>query len=117
VTELADGRFKVILDVNVAKYYEDALGNQTQVPFDLPIDIGLFLKSPSGSHYSESDVILLAKYSITEPQSRIEIVVDDAPKFAGIDPYHKLIDRNSDDNLGMLEYKGNKRRTLLPNMY
>ena len=103
VTTLADGRFKVSVDVDVAKYYEDALGNQQEVPFDLAVDIGLFLKSPADSDYTESDVIMLEKRHITQPHSTIEVIVDQKPEFAGIDPYNKLIDRDSDDNLGVVE--------------
>ena len=29
----------------------------------------------------------------------VTLVVDRAPKFVGVDPYNKRIDRNSDDNL------------------
>jgi hypothetical protein len=29
----------------------------------------------------------------------VEFIVDQLPKFAGVDPYNKRIDRNSDDNL------------------
>ena len=29
---------------------------------------------------------------------RLTVTVDKPPKFAGVDPYNKQIDRNSDDN-------------------
>ncbi|MGA2040795.1 MAG: hypothetical protein ABSH42_16060 [Bryobacteraceae bacterium] len=34
-----------------------------------------------------------------QPTRTFEIVVDQPPTRAGIDPYHKLIDRNADENL------------------
>ena len=33
----------------------------------------------------------------------ITVVVDQAPKFVGVDPYNKRIDRNSGDNLPRAE--------------
>jgi ABC-2 type transport system permease protein len=35
----------------------------------------------------------------------IPLVVDTPPKFVGLDPYNKRIDRNSDDNLTKVEMK------------
>jgi ABC-type transport system involved in multi-copper enzyme maturation permease subunit len=106
VTQMADGRFKVSLDVEAAKFYEDGLGKQTSVTMDIPVDIGLFVKSPSDSDFSEADVIMLEKRFIRRSKSTIELIVDQKPAFAGIDPYNKLIDRNSDDNLGVVAFLG-----------
>jgi len=39
------------------------------------------------------------KHRINENEMSITIITDERPLFAGIDPYNKLIDRNSDDNL------------------
>jgi ABC-2 type transport system permease protein len=102
VTELPDGRFKVSLEVDVAKYYEDAVGNQTEAPFDLAVDIGLFVKSPADKGYGEGDVIMLEKRFISLANSTIEVIVDRKPTYVGIDPYNKLIDRNSGDNLAVV---------------
>jgi hypothetical protein len=33
----------------------------------------------------------------------LTFVTATAPKFGGVDPYNKLIDRNSDDNLARVE--------------
>lgn len=99
IEELETGDFKVTLDLEVAKYYSDALGNQTEAAFDLPVDIGLFLESPDDTGYGAEDILMLEKRRVKAGQSSVEIIVDKRPRFAGIDPYHKLIDRNSDDNL------------------
>ncbi len=99
VTEMNDGRFKVTLNLEAEKYYSDGLGNQSDAVFDIPVDIGLFLTSPDDSHYQKTDVLMLEKKRVADGKSSIEIVVDQKPVFAGIDPYNKLIDRNSDDNI------------------
>ncbi len=103
VAEMVDGRFKVTLRVDAAKYYADKQGNETKTPFDVAVDIGLFLRSPADSSFTDSDVIWLKKHPIDQDHSVIEIMVDQVPEFSGIDPYHKLIDRNSDDNLAAVE--------------
>jgi len=103
VEELEDGRFKVLLNVEVAKVYADAEGNETEADFDIAVDIGLFSKSPAAEGFGADDVILLEKRYVTEAESVIEIIVDKKPVFAGIDPYNKLVDRNSNDNLATVE--------------
>jgi len=99
VEEMADGRFKISLSLDARKFYSDGIGNQTDAAFDIPVDIGLFLKSPDAAGYGSADVIMLEKRRIVDGKSTIEIIVDKKPLIAGIDPYNKLIDRDSDDNL------------------
>ena len=103
VEEMADGRFKVLLDVEVAKVYADKEGQETKADFDIPVDIGLFLKNPGADGFDSTDVLMLEKRRITEASTTLEIFVKSKPAFAGIDPYNKLIDRNSDDNLKAVE--------------
>ena len=40
----------------------------------------------------------MQKQNITQEHQTFEIVVDEIPTRAGIDPYNKLIDRVADDN-------------------
>ena len=55
------------------------------------IDIGVF---------GEDDKVLyLEKRQLTAADNAIEIVVDEEPVEAGIDPFNKLIDRNPEDNV------------------
>ena len=103
VEEMADGRFKVSMDVELAKVYADKEGNETDGVFDIPVDIGLFLKNPGDDDFSAEDVIHFERRMIADMKSTIEIIVDKKPVIAGIDPYNKLIDRNSNDNLTDVE--------------
>jgi hypothetical protein len=57
------------------------------------IDIGVF----SGKK-DEEKPLYLKKAWLTQPTQTFEIIVDQPPTRAGIDPYNKLIDRDSDDN-------------------
>jgi hypothetical protein len=45
---------------------------------------------------------MLEKQRVKSGQMTFEFVVDENPSHVGIDPYNKLIDRNSDDNLKAL---------------
>jgi len=103
VEDMADGKFKVLLNVETAKFYADTEGAQTDADFDIPVDIGLFTKSPAEEGYGADHVLLLEKRRVAPGKSMIEIITDKKPTFAGIDPYNKLVDRNSNDNLAEVE--------------
>jgi len=103
VEALPNERFKVLLTIEALKFYSDAVGNQRQAIFDIPVDIGLFTKSPDARGFSSGDVVQLGKHRIVNGRSTLEVIVDKKPTVAGIDPYNKLIDRDSEDNLGKIE--------------
>jgi hypothetical protein len=48
-------------------------------------------------------VLYLAKHHVTAPTTKLRLTVAEAPTRAGIDPYNKLVDRNSEDNLKKVE--------------
>ena len=45
----------------------------------------------------------MQKQRVQSGKHTFTVVVDQEPKFVGIDPYHKYIDRKPDDNLLKLE--------------
>ena len=99
VAERADGKFDVTIDIEAAKFYADGQGQQTESPLDMSIDIGLFTENLDDVTEGDDHVVYLEKHRITSGESTITLTVDDRPTYAGIDPYNKLIDRNSDDNV------------------
>jgi ABC-2 type transport system permease protein len=64
------------------------------VPLSDYIEIGVFKGKKD-----EEQPLYLKKVKLTEEQNTFEIVVDELPSRAGIDPYNKLIDRVADDNM------------------
>ena len=102
VTERDDGRFDVAISVSATKFEADGQGQQTEVPLDMPIDIGVFSKDPDDVTEGDEHVLLLEKHRVRSGEATLEFVVDERPSHVGIDPYNKLIDRNSDDNLKSL---------------
>ena len=94
VTPTADKKFKVVLAVASRKFKADGLGAETPMPLNDYIDIGVF----TGKKDHEVP-LSLKKEKITQEKQTFEVVVDQMPTRAGIDPYNKLIDRISDDNM------------------
>jgi hypothetical protein len=62
-------------------------------------DIGLFSSNPAGTGFQSSDVILLKRQQLPSGSQTLEFIVSRKPAFAGINPYNKLIERNTDDNI------------------
>ena len=92
-----DGSYAVTLELHAGKLVADGKGEETEVPVDSWVDIGIFARAP-GAKESDEKVLYLQKHRITQARTTLELVVDELPYDAGIDPYNKLIDRDSDDN-------------------
>jgi ABC-2 type transport system permease protein len=90
----ADGKYEVTLNVEARKVLADANGAETPMPLADFIDIGVF----SGKK-DEEKPLYMKREKITREHETFTIVVDQPPTRAGIDPYNKLIDRISDDNM------------------
>ena len=92
-----DGKYDVTLELHAEKMYTDGVGHETPGKMDIPIDIGVFARGADGKEANER-VLLLEKRAIADGDSTITVTVDGEPYEAGIDPYNKLVDRNSSDN-------------------
>jgi hypothetical protein len=88
------GKYKVTLTVETGKRKADGSGNETAMPIHDWIDVGVF--SGTKEHLKK---LYMEKKKFDTDKSTVEVVVDEKPTFAGIDPYNKLIDRNPEDNL------------------
>jgi len=97
VRKREDGKYVVTLKVHAEKVSTDGKGKETEEPVDVNVDIGVFARPPGGKEGDEK-VLYLQKHRITRADTTLELVVDELPFEAGIDPYNKLIDRSSDDN-------------------
>ena len=88
------GKYKVTLMVETGKRKADGSGNETAMPIHDWIDVGVF--SGTKEHLKR---LYMEKKKFDTDKSTVEVVVEEKPTFAGIDPYNKLIDRNPEDNL------------------
>jgi aminopeptidase N len=94
-TKQGDGKYLVKVKVEAKKLHSDGMGKETESPLDDWIDVGVLgEKGEQGEH----KVLALEKKRITSASNEFEFVVREEPVKAGIDPLHKLIDRNPDDN-------------------
>ena len=95
-----DKKYKVTLVVDTAKKKSDGSGNESPMSLNDVIDVGVF--SGTKEHLKP---LHMEKQRFSTDHSTVEVVVNEKPTFAGIDPYNKLIDRNPEDNLIAVEQK------------
>lgn len=93
VTQTPDHKYKVTLIVEAHKMKADGSGNETPIKMNDLVDIGVF----TGPRETEKP-LYLKKHWIHDGKQTFDIVVDQLPSRAGIDPLNKLIDRNGEDN-------------------
>jgi hypothetical protein len=93
-------KYRVTITVTAQKRKADGSGNESPMALHDLIDVGVF--SGTKEHLKP---LYLAKQWFSKQSSTLDIVVDEPPTFAGIDPYNKLIDRNPGDNLIATERK------------
>jgi ABC-2 type transport system permease protein len=101
----ADGTYEVTLEVTAKKLYADGKGVETEAPLDEPFDIGVFAAEPGTAGFTAASVLRMERRVLRSGTQRVTVVVYKPPAFAGVDPYNKRIDRNSDDNLTKVEIK------------
>ena len=94
--KLPSGKYKVSITIDAMKLYADEKGKTTSANMNDYIDIGIFGKGTAGSEPIE---LYNGKFKIKSGLNTFEFSVDSEPYEAGIDPYFKLIDRTTDDNV------------------
>lgn len=97
-TKRDDGTYLVRLEFESRKYRADGAGAETEIPVDDWIDVGVF-GARGDDDPPEGKVLSLERYHVTQPDTVIEVIVNEEPRQAGIDPLNKLVDRNPQNNL------------------
>lgn len=95
---LPNNQYKVSLEIEASKYRLDTEGEEQQVAINDWIDIGIYAENTD-------EVLYLKKHKITQQKTTIEIIVDQKPYKAGVDPLHKLMDRKVEDNSSIIDEK------------
>lgn len=103
-TKTADGKYKVKLTVESTKMKSDSVGRLQDAPLNDWIDIGVFGSKTVNGKKTETE-LYLQKRKINQKKMDFEIIVNEEPVSAGIDPYNKLIDRTPDNNTRLLNGK------------
>jgi ABC-2 type transport system permease protein len=94
--ELSANQYKVNLTFDTEKYRVDSLGNNSPIGVNDWVDVGIYSE---GGKDGADQLIYLEKHKITSQVTELEILIDQKPYKAGIDPINKLIDRNADNNV------------------
>ena len=94
-----DGWWDLAMTITAKKLYADGKGKETDAPMNEVLDVGLFTAEPGKADFDSRKVLLFQREPIHTGTQIVHVVVATQPKFAGVDPYNKLIDRNADDNV------------------
>ncbi|MGK0365801.1 MAG: ABC-2 type transport system permease protein [Saprospiraceae bacterium] len=94
-TKLSEEKYKVNLTVKGEKYRVDNSGIETIVEMNDWVDIGIY----SLDKNKEPKLIYLKKHRISSGDNSLEVMVDEPPFQAGIDPRGLLIEEERGDNL------------------
>lgn len=117
VKPLKDGKYQVDISFIVSKYRTSSKGNPIykdtnggtlvgkydkkevkSYPLNDYVEVGIFgEKTKKGTHEYENE-LYNKKYLINKINNKVRIIVDKKPVEVGVDPYNKLIDRDSNDN-------------------
>jgi ABC-2 type transport system permease protein len=96
-TRLANGRYQVRFTVRSTKLYADSLGRQRPAPgLVMALPIAIFPAQAPGQGLPAP--LLLAKYRLHPGDNHLQLTVRSQPAAVAVDPYHELLDRDSDDN-------------------
>lgn len=101
--KLPDGRYETRFTVEAKNLYADGKGKETEAPLDEPVDYGAFAAEPGKKGYSRESVLAFERRAVKSGKQEVTLVTAAAPKFVGVDPYNKRIDRNPDDNVTKVE--------------
>ncbi|MEW6990797.1 ABC transporter permease/M1 family aminopeptidase [Colwelliaceae bacterium 6441] len=98
ITDREDGQFDLAITIEASLKRLDGKGVETEQPFSDIIDIGLFSQDPED--LSAKDFVqYLKKHQLKTGENIIHLTVKEKPKYVGVDPFIKLIDRDSADNI------------------
>ncbi|WP_223650429.1 ABC transporter permease/M1 family aminopeptidase [Hymenobacter psoromatis] len=101
-TKRSDGKYDVRLTIRAAKTRADSLGNETPLPLRDYVDVGIFgpdQVAKTEDYDASGRPLFFQKVKLTQPVTVLNFVVAEKPAKAGVDPYHKLIDRHYQDNV------------------
>lgn len=97
------GTWQVTLEIEARKVVVDGDGNETEMPMDDWIEVGVFAAAEEVEGLGEP--LYLERHGILETTQTITVTVPREPALAGIDPRH-LLDWGREDNVVEVEIEG-----------
>jgi len=101
--QVEGGAWETTIDVEAAKRYADGLGQETPAMLDETFEVGLFTTEPGTRGFRSEHVLSFERRPLRDGAQQIVLRSAARPAFAGVDPYNKRIDRNTDDNVRAVE--------------
>jgi len=95
---LEEDKTKVTLTVSAQQFSADGKGKETEQPFAKEVEIVLFSEDPN-DFAAENKIIYQGLHAIESGDTVIELIVDEMPNYAGIDPFVRFIDRDTGNNI------------------
>jgi hypothetical protein len=83
--------------------YADGQGKETQTTLNETFEVGLFSAEPGKSGFTRQSVLAFERRTLRDGRQQIVLQSASKPAFAGVDPYNKRIDRETDDNVQSIE--------------
>lgn len=102
-SERADGKWDVVLQIDARKLHADDKGAETPASLEEEMEIGLFAAPLGYGAFKPDDVIAIERHTIRSGPQTIRLVANTKPTYAGVDPYTRWIDRNTEDNVIKVE--------------
>lgn len=97
-TKTADGKFKVTATIICNKTSSDTIGKGKEIAPSDWMDIGVFSKNEKDQKRLGEN-IFMQKFKFTGNRQKIEFIVSKEPFMLGVDPYGKLIDKDTGNNI------------------
>lgn len=91
---VGNGKWQITLDIEARKVVVDKTGVEAEIPMNDQIQIGVF-----AADKENKEPLYLRMHRISSGKQTITVKVSGEPKRAGIDPFHRLIDLDPDDNI------------------
>jgi ABC-2 type transport system permease protein len=98
-TQNAQGQWDVVMQIEARKFYADGEGEETEAPLNEQFEFGVFSAEPGRGAFSAEDVIAFERRPLASGRQEIRFTVAREPRYVGVDPYNKRIDRNAADNV------------------
>jgi aminopeptidase N len=96
VEPTANGKYQVTLEIEARKVRANSVGRETETPMNDLVEIGVFGDASDGAF---GEPLYRERHRIRSGKQTIRVIVPQAPKRAGIDPYDMIIDRQRGDNV------------------
>ena len=90
--QLASGEWEVSVQLRALKVAIDTAGNETVLPLDELVEIGLFVDDPG------AQPVYLRMHRLRNREQTIVVTVPEQPAHAMVDPRHLLVDRIAEDD-------------------